>query len=162
MISPVNDAAAEVGALLLTAPGAASRASIIASVIVAQLPNCACAVHRFVHENVENAWTVIGLAGDISLEPASAGSGNRLMAPLLLESPETLIYASADILREDYSHLRIARSVSSIAYVPLLNEDELVGVIEILFFSGTPRLQDLETIAPIMQLASPAILAAEG
>jgi len=162
MISPVHEAALEVGAMLLSTPDSASRASIIASVISTQLPNCACAVHRFVHENVENAWTVIGLAGDISLEPASAGSGNRLMAPLLLESPEPLIYASADILREDYSHLRIARSVSSIAYVPLLNEDELVGVIEILFFSGTPRLQDLETIAPIMQLASPAILAAEG
>ena len=43
------------------------------------------------------------------------------MAPLVLETPELLIYASADILREDYSHLHIARSVSSIAYVPLLH-----------------------------------------
>ncbi len=161
MISPVNDAAAEVGALLLTAPGAASRASIIASVIVAQLPNCACAVHRFINENVESAWTVIGLAGDISLEPASIGSGNRLMAPLVLESPQTLIYPSTEILREDYSHLRISRSVSSITYIPLLHEAELAGAIEVLFFSGSPRLQDLETIAPIVQLASPAIMAAE-
>jgi RND family efflux transporter MFP subunit len=162
MISPVNEAALEVGAMLLSTPDAVTRASIIASVIVAQLPNCACAVHRFHHEEVENAWTVIGLAGDISLEPTDTGSGNRLMAPLVLESPEPLIYFGADILREDYSHLRIARSVSSIAYVPLLQGDELAGTVEILFFSGTPKLQDLEAIAPIIQLASPAILAAEG
>jgi RND family efflux transporter MFP subunit len=162
MISPVNEAALEVGALLLSTPDAVTRASIIASVVAAQLPNCACAVHRFVHENVENAWTVVGLAGDISLEPTTSGSGNRLMAPWMLESPEPLIYANADILREDYSHLRIARSVSSIAYVPLLQAEDLVGAVEILFFSGTPRLQDLEAIAPIVQLAAPAILAAEG
>ena len=36
----------------------------------------------------------------------TTGSGNRLMAPLVLESPETLIYSGADILREDYSHLQ--------------------------------------------------------
>ena len=83
------------------------------------------------------------------------------MAPLVLETPEILIYSSADILREDYSHLRISRSVSSIAYVPLLLGEELAGVVEILFFSGTPKLQDLEAIAPIIQLAPAAILAAE-
>ncbi len=49
------------------------------------------------------------------------------MAPLVLESPEPLIYFGADILREDYSHLHIARSVSSIAYVPLLQGEELAG-----------------------------------
>src|SRR5262249_55617157 len=89
------------------------------------------------------------------------GSGNRLMAPLLLESPETLIYSSADILREDYSHLHITRSVSSIAYVPLLLDSQLVGAIEILFFSGTPRTQDLEPVLSLAHLGARAILAAE-
>jgi RND family efflux transporter MFP subunit len=161
MISPVNEAALEVGAMLLSAPDTTARASIIASAVVTQLPNCACAVHRFIHDGEESAWTVIGLAGDISPSPDAAGSGNRLMAPLVLESPETLIYTSADILREDYAHLGIARSVSSIAYVPLLLEGELAGVVEILFFSGTPKLQDFEVIAPVIQLAPAAILAAE-
>ena len=161
MISPVNDAAVEVGAQLLAAPDTASRASIIAAVIVAQLPNCACAVHRFFEEREESAWTIIGVAGDIAPESTAVGSGNRLMAPLVLESPEILIYSSADILREDYAHLHISRSVSSIAYIPLLQDAQLVGAIEVLWFSGTPRLQDLEAIASIVQLATPAILAAE-
>lgn len=161
MISPVNDAAVEVGAQLLAAPDTASRASIIAAVIVAQLPNCACAVHRFFEEREESAWTIIGVAGDIAPESSAVGSGNRLMAPLVLESPEILIYSSADILREDYAHLHISRSVSSIAYIPLLHDTQLLGAIEVLWFSGTPRLQDLEAIASIVQLAPPAILAAE-
>jgi RND family efflux transporter MFP subunit len=161
MISPLNDADVQVGALLLAAPDAASRASIITSAVVALLPNCACALHRFVDTEDEAAWTVLGLAGDTSFESSSTGSGNRLMAPLLLDSPEPIIYSGADILREDYSHLRIGRSVSSIAYVPLMHDGQLVGAIEILSFSGSPRLQDLESITAIAQLAAPAILAAE-
>jgi len=161
MISPVNDAAVEVGAQLLAAPDTTARASIIAAVVISQLPNSACAVHRFSEEDGESAWTIIGLAGDIAPEPSAVGSGNRLMAPLVLESPEILIYSGNEILREDYAHLHITRSVSSIAYVPLIHEDEVIGAIEILWFSGAPRLQDLEAITPIVQLAPTAILAAE-
>lgn len=161
MISPVDDAGIDVGAQLLVAPDATSRASIIAAVVTAQFPNCACAVHRFNDEEDEAAWRLIALAGDISPDPDSVGSGNRLMAPLLLESHEPLIYGSADILREDYAHLHITRSVSSIVYVPLVIEDQLIGAMEILFFSGTPRPQEIESLIPLAQLAAPAILAAE-
>lgn len=161
MISPVDDAGIEVGVQLLAAHDATSRASIIAAVAVAQIPNCACAVHRFSADDLESAWTLIGLAGDIAPQPSSVTSGNRLMAPLVLETPQILIYSASDILREDFSHLHITRSVSSIAYVPLVLNDELVGAIELLFFSGTPRVQDLRSITPISQLAAPAIIAAE-
>ena len=162
MLSPVDDAGIEAGVQLLAAHDATSRAAIVAAVAVAQVPNCACAVHRFLAEDIENAWTLIGLGGDVSPEPSTASSGNRLMAPLVLETPQTLIYPASEILREDYSHLHINRSVSAIAYVPLLLNEQLVGALELLFFSGTPRLQDLETIAPLIQLAAPAIIAAEG
>jgi RND family efflux transporter MFP subunit len=161
MIFPVDYAGIEVGAQLLIAADATTRASIVAAVVVAQVPNCACAIHRFSDQDAESAWVVTGMAGDISLEPTSVGSGNRLLAPLVLEVPETLIYPSADILREDYSHLHLTRSVSSIAYIPLLLDTQLVGAIEILFFSGTPRIQDLEPLGSLAQLAAPAILAAE-
>jgi len=162
MRSPVDDAGIDVGVQLLAVHDPTSRAAIIAAVAVAQLPNCACAIHRFSAEEVENAWTLIGLAGDISPEPSATSSGNRLMAPLVLETPQVLIYSASEILREDYSHLHISRSVSSIAYVPLLLNEQLVGALELLFFSGTPHLKDLETIAPLTQLAAPAIIAAEG
>jgi len=160
MISPLNDDAVDVGALLLTAPDVAVRASLVAAAVVEQFPNGACAVHRF-KEDAEQAWNVIGVAGDISVEPSSTGSGNRLMAPLVLESPETLVYSGTDILREDYSHLHVSRSVASIAYVPLMQGDRLIGAIEILSYSTIFRPLDIEALAPITHLASPAILAAE-
>ena len=162
MLSPVDDAGIEVGVQLLAAHDPTSRAAIVAAVAIGQIPNCACAVHRFSAEDIENAWTLIALAGDITPEPSATSSGNRLMAPLVLETPQVLVYPAAEILREDYAHLHITRSVSSIAYVPLLMNEELVGALELLFFSGTPRIQDLDVIAPLTQLAAPAIIAAEG
>jgi len=161
MLSPVDDAGIEAGVQLLAAHDPTLRAAIVAAVAVAQVPNCACAVHRFLAEDIENAWTLIGLAGDITPELSVTSSGNRLMAPLVLETPQILVYPASEILREDYSHLHINRSVSAIAYVPLLLNEQLVGALELLFFSGTPRFQDLETIAPLIQLAAPAIIAAE-
>ena len=56
----------------------------------------------------------------------------------------------------------ISRSVSSIAYIPLLQGEELIGAAEILSFSGTPRLQDLRgDCADRFSWRSTAILAAE-
>ena len=84
MISPLNDAAVEVGALLLAVPDAASRASIIAVSIVEQIPECACAIHRFSAENGDESWTVIGAAGEISVERVTMQADNRLIAPCFL------------------------------------------------------------------------------
>ena len=161
MISPLNDAALEVGALLLAVPDAASRASIIAVSIVEQIPECACAIHRFSAENEEQSWTVIGAAGEISVERVAMQADNRLIAPLYSDPPQAIICPAATIRREDYSHLNVSRSIASIAYIPLLHDSQLVGAIEILSFTTILRSQDLEAIRPITQLAAPAILAAE-
>src|SRR3569833_1264607 len=95
MLSPVDDAGIEVGVQLLAAHDPTSRAAIVAAVAVAQVPNCACAVHRFSAENAENAWTLIGLAGDIAPEPSAASSGNRLMVLLVLVSPVFLFFPAS-------------------------------------------------------------------
>jgi len=161
MLAPLNDAAAEVGALLLASTDSALRASTIASVIVDVLPDSACVVHRFVLADGEGEWKAIGAAGDVSVDETSLNGGSPLILPLLSESPELTIYPGSEIRREDYSHLHVTRSVASIAYLPMLREDELVGALEILTFSDVLDPDQLEEIAPILQLAVPAILSAE-
>ena len=147
--------------MLLAAPDAATRASLVAAAVVERLPDCACVVHRLMSADGDPAWTAIGMAGDISIEQASMQAESRLIAPLLSEADRALIYAGATLRREDYSHLHVTRSIASLAYVPLLRGEELTGAVEILSFSSNLRAQDLEEIAPIVQLAWPAIAAAE-
>jgi multidrug resistance efflux pump len=162
MKNPLNDAAVETAALLLSAPDAAARSAILASAIVDLIPDSACAVYRVVAgDDGDAVWTAIAAVGDISIQQANLQSGTRLFLPLLDESPSALVYPVADLRREDYAHLNVARSFASIAYVPLLREENLVGAIEILTFSGVLEPRQLKEIAPLVQLASPAILAAE-
>jgi len=161
MISALNDVAMEAAALLLAEPGASTRASLIATVIVDLLPDSACVVHRFSSADGEAAWTTLGIAGDISAQEGALQPGSRLILPLLSEPPQSVIYPGAKVRREDYAHLGVARSIASLAYVPLLSEGQLVGAIEILTFSVVLEPRQIGQIAPIVQLASPAILAAE-
>jgi transcriptional regulator with GAF, ATPase, and Fis domain/biotin carboxyl carrier protein len=161
MLVPLNDTAAEVGALLLAAPDSATRASIVASALVDLIPDSACVVHRFRLGDGEAEWKAVGVAGDVSSEQDSLKSDNPFIVPLLSESPELTIYPGSAIRREDYAHLHITRSVASIAYLPLLRAGELIGALEILTFSDVLDPEQLEEIAPLLQLASPAILAAE-
>jgi multidrug resistance efflux pump/transcriptional regulator with GAF, ATPase, and Fis domain len=159
MMAPLNDGA-EVGALLLAAPDAASRAGIVASLIVEQIPDSACAIHRFTSVDDEGRWTVIGVGGDLSAEQASLNE-SPLIGPLLTDPPEVVLYTGADLRREDYSHLHVTRSIVSLAYLPLLQDDQLIGAVEVVNFSAELDDEQLEAITPLIRIASPAILAAE-
>lgn len=161
MISRLNDAAFQVGALLLAAPDLASRATLIAGAIVEQIPDCACSIHRFVTTNPAEPWIAIGAAGPMTIEKSSFPSRGRLTQPLLADPPQAVIHAGSDIRREDYSHLHVARTIVSLAYIPLQHEGQLTGAVEIATFSEPLLSTDLQQIEPILELASPAILAAE-
>ncbi|MDE3188152.1 MAG: efflux RND transporter periplasmic adaptor subunit [Acidobacteriota bacterium] len=158
---PLNAAVVDITALLLAASDSAARAALVAAAIVEQIPDSACAVHRLSDEDGPATWTALGVAGDLSIEQSSIPPGSRLIAPLLTDFPQTVIYPAARIRREDYAHLHVSRSIASLAYIPLLQEGQLTGALEILTFSAGLQPKDLEEIAPIAQLASPAILAAE-
>ena len=52
-------------------------------------------------------------------------------------------------------------NIASIAYIPLTYEDQLTGALEILSFAEPIDAAQIEELAPILQMAPPAILAAE-
>jgi GAF domain-containing protein len=157
-----NDFFADFAASLLAASDSPARATLIARAVVQLIPDSACIVLRMMSDRPSSAWVAIGKAGDISVRQVSQSSPSRLLAPLLSQAPQAPIYLASDIRREDYAHLNVNRSIASIAYLPLLNKDQIVGAIELLTFSSETRRQDLENLTPILALASPALLAAEG
>ena len=155
-----NEAGLDIAALLL-AEDSAARAGLIASAIVQSLPDCACVVHRIQQEDGETVWNAIGIAGDLSIEQASLTAESLLPGRLYAEKPQPVVYGSAEIRREDYSHVHVTRSVSALAYLPLFQDGDLVGAIEIISYSSDLHLNVLAELEPIADLASPAILAGE-
>jgi RND family efflux transporter MFP subunit len=158
---PSTDASLELAASLLAANDSAARSALIAAAVIEALADCACVLHRFLPDSGDSGWTAIGLAGDASVEEFSKASGSRLLAPLLAETPVAAIYPGSLIQREDYAHLYVNRSIASLAYIPLLNQESLLGAIEVVAFSKVLGTADLATLAPIAHLAPPALLGAE-
>lgn len=132
---PSIDASLELAASLLAANDSAARSALIASAVVEALPGCACVLHRLLSDNGEAAWGAVGLAGDVSVEQFSMADDSRLLAPLFAETPAGVIYPGSLIRREDYAHLHVNRSVAALAYLPLLDQENLLGVIEVVAFS---------------------------
>lgn len=161
MISAINDAALELSAQLLAAADTVSRASLVAATIVEQLPDSACAVYRFIPGDDGDNWTALAVAGEAALEVAQFPASEGLISEIVSEAAGALIYPGETVRREDYAHLHVTRSLQSLAYLPLLQDDQLLGAIEILSFSSALEPSRLDELTPIMQLAVPAIVAGE-
>lgn len=161
MISDIHEAALELGGQILAAPSTAARAALTAAAVVQQLPGCACVLYRFTPDDNGGEWSALGIAGDAALEQESFPAAGHLISELLSEEPGTLLYRGQALRREDYAHLHIAHSLESLAYVPLLHQDRILGAIEIVSFSAALEPGELEELAPIVQLASPAIVAGD-
>jgi len=156
-----DDFAIELASSLLAATDSAARARLIASAVIQLLPDSACIIHRLSSVGGEPSFHPVGLAGELSLADNVLPADRSLLVPLSSDPPSAVLYSSGEFAREDYAHLNVSRSVSSLAYLPLLVQDQVVGAIEVLVFAGALRSADLDALTPVAQLAGPAILAAE-
>jgi GAF domain-containing protein len=142
-------------------PEAAARATLVASTISQLIPDSACAVHRVVLTDEGPHWMILAIAGDASHVEESIPDASSLVAPLLADEPQAVIYPGSEVRREDFAHLNLSRSVESVAYIPLILEDQLIGAIEIFTFAAALEPEIIEELAPVVSLAAPAILSAE-
>ena len=160
----------ELGVSLVSAPDAAARAGLIASAAVAIVPDSACVIHRTAESATESdgepQLLPVGIAGELALADQPAPLGPELLAAFR-EDAAPRFFDSSQIRREDYAHLNLARSVASLAYLPLYDSPQqdgsssLVGVMEIVLFTGEWTTILHAALEPVLRLAGPAILAGE-
>jgi multidrug resistance efflux pump/transcriptional regulator with GAF, ATPase, and Fis domain len=159
-VTPANETAIEAAVQLLVAADVASRAAVIAAAITSLLPDCACLVHRYLPESESAPWTILAVAGDISIQEAQhTGSW-------LFETPDSFpaeeqVYAKERVTREDYAHMNATRTIGAIVYLPVEYDGQLAGVLEIVVFSGSIEPRQLKSLAPILRLTAPALLSGE-
>jgi GAF domain-containing protein/multidrug resistance efflux pump len=136
---------------LLASPEIAARAGLLADAIRQMLPDSACALYSL----QEASWIALGVSDEISIVDPAIAADAPLFASLL-ESPRPLVFAASQLAREDYAHIHILRTIRSIGYLPLLREEQLMGVFEIVTF-GEPlteaALQSLEGLAELAVIA---------
>ena len=145
---------------LVSAGDSTGRAALLAAAVTDAISDSACVLYRFMSAGDATALTAVGFAGAVSVS-GSLTVENRLIAVLFPKAAEPLVYSGAEIQREDYGHLNISRSVASLAYFPLSNNAELIGLLEVLTFAEELTEGDLAAIAPVLAMAAPALLAGE-
>ncbi len=148
---------AEFAASLLTRPEVGLRAQMTAEQVAQLLPGIAVVVY-VVEDSDTPAWSHKAVAGDVQVGGTMEFTAGTLGA--LAESKTLMVFEGSDLQREDYAHLDIRRTVTSLAYVPLVIDEVLFGAIELITYEQPFPPEMFEALQDIAELASPAIAAA--
>ena len=144
---------------LLEAHEVAPRAHTVARDLAALLPTSAVNVYMVSETAEGEVWTVRGTVGDAAPDetvPLDAGTLGILAA-----GARPLLFAGKNLVREQYAHLNVRKTLHSLAYLPLVTHGALIGTIEILSFEEPLTETHLEILQGVAEIAGPALHAAE-
>ncbi len=114
----------------------------------------------YVIENPEEAeWSAKAIVGEVRLENETVPLDSGTLG-VVAEQQKAILFSGPDLTREDYAHFHARRTLKSLAYVPLLVDSALIGVIEILSFNSPLTEEDLGVLAEFVDLVAPAIASA--
>ncbi len=149
---------------LLEAREISARARIIAHSLAALLPGSAVngsAVNVYLVSPTTQGevWTVQAAVGDAAPDatvPLDSG-----VLGILAASSEPLLLSGESLLREQYAHLNVRKTVQSLVYLPLAVNRALIGAIEILSFEEPLAEIHLNVLQGVAELAGSALHAAQ-
>ena len=144
----------EFAAALLARPDVAVRAQVIADHILEFLADGAVAIY-VVEDQAMPKWLAKATAGDITVsQEVEYGSGTL---GTLAQAREIQQFETSQIQREDFSHLDVRRTVTSLAYIPLIAGEFVVGAIELVSYDQPIAASVLESLGEVIELSAAAI-----
>jgi len=147
---------AEFAAALLARPEVGARSQVTAEQVAQLLPGTAVVVY-VIEDQGNPSWIPKATAGGITV--AGGMEFNTGTLGTVAETREFAQFEASHLAREDYAHLDIRRTVTSLAYMPLLVGEILFGAIELISYEETFPEEVHEALHQIAQLAAPALAA---
>ncbi len=135
------------------------RAFLLARQITEILPNSAAAVYLLEQSGDSTHWSSKAVAGDIHLEDQAIPLDSGTLG-LLAKDSEPMLLSGANLVREDYAHLHARRTLLSLAYVPVVVNEALIGAVEVAAFDEVLDEADLADLVELVDYAAPAISSA--
>jgi RND family efflux transporter MFP subunit len=149
---------AEFATALLARAEVRPRAQVTAEQVAQLLPGIAVVV--YIIEDLENpTWSRKAMAGEVKVGVTLEFNTGTLGS--VAENKALMVFEGSDLQREDYAHLDIRRTVSALAYVPLIVDEVLFGAIELVSYEQAFPEAILEALQQVAELASPALAAAQ-
>lgn len=145
----------EFAASLLSQREVIPRARLIAEQVAEMIPNSAVVIYVVIDQQ-NPLWTPKATAGEIALgaDEIEFQSGTLGAAA---ELKSAAVFGGDELAREDYTHLDVRRTVTSLAYVPLLFNDIHYGIIEIVSYDQPPTEGMIESVERVADLSTLAI-----
>lgn len=147
----------EFAAALLAERELAPRARLLAEQIASVFPGSAVALY-IIEDRDAPAWTPKAKAGDIEFQERLIELAHGTLGRLA-EAPEPLIFAGKELPREEYAHLNVRRTVTSLAYWPVVDDDLLIGAVEIISYEKPITKAALEPLSELSGVAAMALAA---
>lgn len=146
---------AALSARLLEVRELAPRARLAAQAVADLSPGSAVNIYTIGEQNAEQVWIPQASVGDVSVTEAAVPLDQGAMGTLA-STAEVIALSGKELIREEYAHLHVRRTVQALAYVPLKAKDDLIGAIELVSFEGELRsasLAGLQSVADVIGVA---------
>lgn len=155
-----NEGCSRLLSAMLRERESAPRAALLAQEAAGSVAGGAAVVYLLSGEDPAN-WTAKATVGEIRLDsPVVSADAGTLGT--LAEQQQPLLFAGTDLAREDYAHLHARRTFVSLAYVPIMVNEALIGALEVASFEAAISSDDLEKLVEIVHYAGPGLASAEG
>jgi RND family efflux transporter MFP subunit len=132
------------------------RARIIARAVTDLFPAAAANVYLLVTLHEGKVWAPQATAGEVSVHDSSvpAQQGNLGM---IASNARPFVLRAEDLVREEYAHLNVRRTLNSLGYLPLTHRGQLLGAIEILSFETELTNGALLALQPMADVSASAL-----
>ena len=105
------------------------------------------------------AWRAKATAGEIHLDGPSVPIDSGHLGTVA-QQRKPLSFSGKDLTREDYAHLHARRTLVSLAYVPIIVDEDLIGALEVASFDSAIDSADLQMLSELVEHAAPAFISA--
>jgi RND family efflux transporter MFP subunit len=153
-VSDSSQLLGDIATLLLTEREVIPRARLIAAKIAELLPGAAVVIYA-IDDQQNPQWNPKAFLGEVRFTHSQVAVDEGTLGEVA-ESREPFLCDPEALTREDYAHLDVRRTVTSLAYVPLIADEVLVGAVEMMAFD---QPFGEESLAPIVEMADSAAVA---
>ena len=148
---------AEFAAVLLSERETKARCRRAAEFMCLLLKQAAVCVYT-VRDPENPEWSAEAQAGEIELEQSTVGYQDGTLGAVA-EQQTILTFAATDLSREEYAHLDIRRTFSSITYLPFFRDEALLGAVEVVSYPAPLTDEELAAMAEYADLLGISLVA---
>jgi len=145
---------------LLAEQEVSPRARALAKFVASLLPDCAVSVYTLASDENSNFWLPRAMVGEAAIHEEVITAESGLLGALLNEAVPVL-RGAPELRREDYPHIDTRKSLLSLACIPLIHGENLVGALEILAFEEPNSESDIQALLPAAEVAAAALSSAQ-